>query len=92
MRAIHSLADHLQKGAQLDIEDDGFGTPDPRQTYYVVFPNHARVIARVVSVTDGEATIEVGLRQWKIRRARPDDRLRDSGLAQRTSWLVVAPI
>jgi len=92
MRAIHSLADYLQKGTQLDIEDDGSGTPDPRETYYVLFPNHARVIARVVSVTDGEATIEVGLRQWKIRRARPDDRLRDSKLAQRTSWLVVAPI
>jgi hypothetical protein len=92
MRAIHSLADYLQKGAQLDIEDDGSGMPDPRETYYVLFPSRARVIARVVSVTDGEATIEVGLRQWKIRRARPDDRLRDSGLAQRTSWLVVAPI
>ncbi len=92
MRAIHSLVDFLQKGAQLDIEDDGSGTPDPREPYYVLFPNQARVIARVVSVTDGEATIEVGLRQWKIRRARPDDRLRDSGQTQRTSWIVVAPI
>ena len=92
MRAIHALTDYLHKDAQLDIEDDGSGTPDPRQTYYVVFPNHARVGARVVSATNGEATIEVGLRQWKVRRARPDDRLRDSGLAQRTSWLVVAPI
>jgi hypothetical protein len=92
MRAIHSLADYLQKGAQLDIENDGSGTPDPRETYYVLFPNQARVIARVVSVTDGEATIEVGLRQWKIRRARLDDRLRDSKLAQRTSWLIVAPV
>ena len=92
MRAIHSLADYLQKGAQLDIEDDGSGMPDPREPYYVLFPSQARVIARVVSVTDGEATIEVGLRQWTIRRAKPDDRLRDSGLAQRTSWLVVAPI
>src|SRR5215212_4359805 len=53
MRAIHSLADHLQKGAQLDIEDDGSGMPDPRETYYVLFPSQARVIARVVSVTDG---------------------------------------
>jgi hypothetical protein len=62
MRAIHSLADYLQKGAQLDIEDDGSGMPDPRETYYVLLPSRARVIARVVSVTDGEATIEVGLR------------------------------
>jgi hypothetical protein len=92
MRAIHSLVDYLVKNAQLDIEDDGSGTPDPRETYYVLFPNHSRVGARVVSVTDKEGTIEVGLRQWRIRRARPDDRLRDSGLTQRTSWLVVAPI
>ena len=28
MRAIHSLADYLVKNAQLDIEDDGSGTPD----------------------------------------------------------------
>jgi hypothetical protein len=92
MQAIHALADYLQKGAQLDIEDDGSGTPDHRETYYVLFPNHARVGARVVSVAGDEATIEVGLRQWKIRRARPEDRLRDSGLTRRTSWLVVAPI
>ena len=92
MRAIHSLADHLQKGAQLDIEDDGSGTPDPHETYYVLFPNHSRVVARIVSVSDGEGTIQVGLRQWKIRRVGPDDRVRDSGLAQRTSWLIAAPI
>src|SRR3954449_10779163 len=43
MPAIHALADHLHKGAQLDIEDDGSGTPDPHGPYYVLFPNHARV-------------------------------------------------
>ena len=92
MRAIHSLADHLRKGAQLDIEDDGSGTPDPPESYYVLFPNRARVVARVVSVTDREATIQVGLWLWKIRRARPDDRVRDSGLTLRTSWFVAAPL
>jgi len=92
MRAIHALAGHLHKGAQLDIEDDGSGTPDPHETYYVLFPNHARVVARVVSVTDGEARIQVGLSLWKIRRARPDDRVRDSGLTRRTSWFVAAPL
>ena len=92
MRAIHSLAEHLQKGVQLDIEDDGSGAPDSHETYYVLFPNHSRVVARVVSVSDGEGTIQVGLRQWKIRRTGPDDRVRDSGLAQRTSWLIAAPI
>src|SRR5215218_10357181 len=56
MRAIHSLADYLQKGAQLDIEDDGSGMPEPREPYYVLFPNQARVIARVVSVTDRKYT------------------------------------
>ena len=92
MPAIHALADHLHKGAQLDIEDDGSGTPDPHEFYYVLFPNHARVVARVVSVTDGEAKIQVGLSLWKIRRARPDDRVRDSGLTRRTSWFVAAPL
>jgi hypothetical protein len=92
MRAIHSIADYLRKDAQLDIEDDGSGTPDRHESYYVVFPNKSRVGARVVSVTGNEGTIEVGLRQWKIRRARPDDRLRDSELTRRTSWLVVASI
>jgi len=92
MRAIHSLENHLHKGAQLDIEDDGSGTPDPHESYYVLFPNHARVVARVVSVTEEEGTIQVGLWLWKIRRARPDDRVRDSGLTLRTSWFIAAPL
>ncbi len=39
MRAIHSLADYLDKNAQLDIEDDGSGTPDLHETYCVLFPS-----------------------------------------------------